>query len=111
MQGYVSVGKVEEFRESIVRVFDVEGVPVAVVNHDGSFYAFSGKCTHEDYSFNYTRVRAGDRIICSSHQAVFELATGKVISWPDLDDLTIYGVQVEDGEVLVNNEPLQVGCH
>ena len=105
MTDYVSVGRVADFREGIVRVFELESGPVAVVQHAGAFYGFSGRCSHEDHSFNYTRVRPGDRIICSSHLAVFELATGKVIAWPELEPLAVFDVRVEGDEVLVSNRP------
>jgi 3-phenylpropionate/trans-cinnamate dioxygenase ferredoxin subunit len=99
---YVRVGKAGDFAEGLVRTFDLEGTDVAVVCHQGRFHAFSGRCPHEAYLMNYTRVRPGDLIICSSHLAVFDLDTGKVLSGPADKDLTLYGVRVEGDDILVS---------
>ena len=101
-----TVGNVSDFQEGLVRVFDVEGVKIAVVRHRDEFHALEGTCTHADYSFNYTRVRPGDVILCSSHMAVFDLATGRTHNWPGLDDLRLFPVRVEGDAVIVSNEAL-----
>jgi nitrite reductase/ring-hydroxylating ferredoxin subunit len=103
---YETVGKVADFREDIVRVFKVGKEEIAVVSHVGRFYAFQGYCTHASYSFNYTRIRPGDQILCSSHFAWFDLASGKVLSGPAGDDLAQYEVLVEGDDVLVSTGPV-----
>jgi 3-phenylpropionate/trans-cinnamate dioxygenase ferredoxin subunit len=55
---------------------------------------------------NYTRIRDGDRILCSSHFAWFDLRTGKVLSGPTEKDLAQYPVRIEGDDVLVSSEPL-----
>jgi 3-phenylpropionate/trans-cinnamate dioxygenase ferredoxin component len=102
MAEFHRVGSVSDFTEGLVRVFPVEGVQVAVVSQEGEFYAFSGRCPHAGYLFNYTRVRPGDQILCSSHLAWFELKTGKVLSGPTDQDLSLYEVRVEGEDVLVS---------
>jgi biphenyl 2,3-dioxygenase ferredoxin subunit len=102
----MTVGKVTDFQEGLVRVFEVEGVKIAVVKRGGEFHALDGICTHADYSFNYTRVRPGDVILCSSHMAVYDLHTGRIHNWPGLDDLRLFPVRVENDEVIVTNQPL-----
>jgi 3-phenylpropionate/trans-cinnamate dioxygenase ferredoxin subunit len=104
MEGYELVGKVGDFRDSIVRVVDVGGTDVAVVSYKDRFHAFSGHCTHENYSFNYTRVKPGDVIICSSHIAVFELAGGRFVGGQPAEDLPQYDVRVEGEDVYVSTE-------
>ena len=105
MTGYTCVGNVTDFRDGIVRVFPVDDLEIAVVSHEDRFYAFQGYCTHAAYSFNYTRVRPGALILCSSHFAWFELATGKVLNGPASEDLARYQVRVEGGDVLVWTKP------
>jgi 3-phenylpropionate/trans-cinnamate dioxygenase ferredoxin subunit len=105
MPEFTRVGAVKDFAEGLVRVFPVDGVDVGVVNYGGRFYAFSGRCPHENYLMNYTRIREGGRVLCSSHFAWFDLATGRVISGPTDKDLTQYEVRVEDGDVLVTSTP------
>jgi nitrite reductase/ring-hydroxylating ferredoxin subunit len=107
VEGYELVGKVSEFREAIVRTFSVDGTDVGVVSYHGCFYAFTGRCPHENYSFNYTRVKPGDVIICSSHIAVFQLATGKYVGGQPAADLSQYEVRVEGDDVFVSQKPIR----
>jgi 3-phenylpropionate/trans-cinnamate dioxygenase ferredoxin subunit len=102
MGEYHRVGSVSHFSEGLVRTFTVAGMDVAVVSHEDSFYAFSGRCPHANYLLNYTRVRPGDRILCSSHFASFELKTGKVLDGPTNTDLCVYAVRVEGDDVFVS---------
>ncbi len=102
MGDFTRVGSVGDFQEGLVRVFVVDGLHVAVVNHAGRFYAFDGRCPHAGYTFNYTRIRPRDLILCSSHFAWFELASGRVIDGPTDEDLAVYPVRVAAGEVLVS---------
>jgi nitrite reductase/ring-hydroxylating ferredoxin subunit len=102
----VRVASVGDFRDDFVRAFDVDGVYVAVVRHNGQYYAFDGHCTHADYSFDWTRIRQDDLILCSSHYSWFELATGKAIDGPATEDLAVYEVRVEGDDVLVDPEPV-----
>jgi nitrite reductase/ring-hydroxylating ferredoxin subunit len=105
MAGFHRVGSVGDFIEGLVRVFQVEGIHVAVVTYGGRFYAFSGLCPHAHYNLNYTRVRDGSRILCSSHFAWFDLATGRVLSGPAEENLTQYPVHVQGEDVLVSATP------
>ena len=109
MDGYVRVAAVSDFREGYVRCFDVDGVDVGVVSHQGRFYAFAGHCTHARYSFDWTRVRPDDLIVCSSHYSWFELATGKALEGPATEDLAVYNVRVEGEDVLVDLQPVDTG--
>jgi 3-phenylpropionate/trans-cinnamate dioxygenase ferredoxin subunit len=102
MPEFHRVAAVADFSPGLVRVFTVEGVDIAVVSHEGRFYAFSGRCPHAGYVFNYTRVRPGDRILCTSHLATFDLKTGCVLSGPTEKDLLLYAVRTDRGEVCVS---------
>ena len=62
MPGFQRVAAASEFTDSLVRVFVVDGIDVAVVRHAGRFYAVTGACPHANYLFNYTRIRPEDRI-------------------------------------------------
>ena len=105
MPDFHRVGRVGDFAEGLVRVFPVAGVEIAVVTQGGRFYAFAGRCPHANYLLNYTRIRDGDRILCSSHFAWFDLHTGKVLSGPAEEGLAQYPVRVDGEDVLVSPEP------
>ena len=104
MAEFHRVGSVVDFSDGLVRVFAVDGVDVAVVTREGRFYAFAGRCPHANYLLNYTRIRDGNRILCSSHFAWFDLETGKVLSGPTEEDLAQYPIRVDGDDVLVSPE-------
>lgn len=106
MADFQRVGSSGDFQEGLVRVFDIGGVDVAVVKHEGRFYGFSGRCPHADYKFDFTRVRNGNRILCSSHFAWFQLETGELLSGPTEMNLELYEVRVEGEDVSVSNVPV-----
>ena len=105
MSDFHRVGSVADFQEGLVRVFPIDGVEIGVVKQDGRFHAFSGLCPHANYRLNYTRIREGDRILCSSHFAWFDLETGQVLGGPAEEGLKQYRVKVEGEDVLVAPEP------
>ena len=95
------VGKVSDFKDDLIRVFKVGDEDVAVVLHEGKFHAFSGHCSHSGYSFDWSLIRPGDMIVCSSHFSFFELATGVPVSGPATEPLAIYEARVEGEDVVV----------
>jgi len=101
MPGFQRVAAVSDFSDSLVRVFVVDGIDVAVVRHEGQFHALTGACPHANYLFNYTRIRPENRIFCSSHGAWFDLHTGEVLDGPTDRNLCVYSVRVEGDEVYV----------
>lgn len=105
MADFHRVGGVKDFSDGLVRVFPVEGIDIAVVVKDGRFYAFSGRCPHADYLLNYTRVRDGNRILCSSHFAWFDLESGAVLGGPVEEGLAQYPIKIVGDDVLVSPEP------
>jgi len=101
MAGFQRVAAVADFSEGLVRVYTVHGVEVGVVSYEGQFYAFCPRCPHANYLMNYTRIRPGGRIFCSSHGAWFDLKTGRVLGGPADEDLCHYALRVEGEDVYV----------
>ena len=79
---------------------DFHGVPVAVFNAGGTYYAVQDICTHDDASLSEGEV--DDTLIeCPLHGAKFDLVTGKVKTLPAVVPVTVYPVQVRaDGVYL-----------
>jgi apoptosis-inducing factor 3 len=102
MPDFHRVAAVSDLTDGLVRVYTVNEIDVAVVRHQGVYYAFSGRCPHAGYVLNYTRVRPEDRILCSSHMALFDLKTGKVLAGPTDQDLCVYAVRVDGDDLFVS---------
>ena len=86
-----------------------EGAPVAkkigkkeflAVRRGGRVFVCANKCPHYGDPLS-NGVTSGNAIICPSHYARFDLASGRVDSAPALDDLATYEVKVEGEEILV----------
>src|SRR5579859_2206635 len=78
---------------------DIE--PIAVWNVDGTLYATSDTCTHEEASLSEGDIW-DDTVECYLHGAQFNIRTGEVLSLPAVLPLRTYTVKVEDGAVYVD---------
>ncbi|GAC1400438.1 MAG: non-heme iron oxygenase ferredoxin subunit [Chloroflexota bacterium] len=84
---------------NVVRV-EISGVPVAVWNVRGEFYATADTCTHEEASL--AEGDLWDEVIeCPLHGAQFDVTSGKVLCLPAIFSLDTYPVKVEDDGVYV----------
>jgi len=95
-----SVGDVEE--DDVCR-FEVGGLPLAVYNLAGKFYATTALCTHEQADLGSGYLCDGI-IECPKHNARFDVATGKCLRRPAKVDLKTYAVKVEGDSLFVDVE-------
>jgi nitrite reductase/ring-hydroxylating ferredoxin subunit len=77
---------------------EVGSDPVALINLDGSFFALSDICTHQDASLSDGEV-IGDEIECPLHGGAFEIKTGMPANFPVVVPVKTYDVKVE-GDVV-----------
>jgi apoptosis-inducing factor 3 len=73
---------------------------VLLVRREGRVYALGHKCPHYQEKLE-KGVVIGDEIICKSHQARFDIRTGRVTSPPARDGLPVYPAKVENGEIWI----------
>lgn len=69
---------------------------VAVFNDGGRYYALDDTCPHAEASLSEGWIEDG-LVECPLHQALFDLATGAVLSPPATRDATPRAVEVRDG--------------
>ena len=84
---------------SAIRV-EVDGVALAIVNTEGSFYALRDNCSHKDFPLSEGEV-LGHRLTCAWHGAAFDVASGSALSLPAIKPVETYEVVVDDGGVWV----------
>jgi nitrite reductase/ring-hydroxylating ferredoxin subunit len=101
MAEYVTVGAVSDFREGKIRRYFIDHNEIAVVLWNGSFHAFSNLCPHREFQLHFGFVE-DDKVYCPIHYAVFDLFNGTRLEGPWVDDLPIYSVRVEGGDVQVS---------
>jgi NADPH-dependent 2,4-dienoyl-CoA reductase/sulfur reductase-like enzyme/nitrite reductase/ring-hydroxylating ferredoxin subunit len=99
----------QEWRKVCRQEDIMEGVPVLVkageddvllVRLDGRVHAIGNKCSHYECALN-EGLLVGHVVTCKCHDARFDVRTGKALSAPALNDLPVFPVRVEAGEVLL----------
>ena len=73
---------------------EVANDPVVLINLDGSFYALSDVCTHQDASLSDGEV-VGNEIECPLHGGAFEIKTGLPANFPVVVPVETFDVKVE----------------
>lgn len=83
----------------------IAGVPVAVFNLAGKFYATQNACTHADGPLNEGKLEE-QMIICPWHGSCFDVTDGSVLCGPAHQALHTYQVEVH-GDLLRITEKLE----
>ena len=86
------------YTREIRRVF-LNGHEIAVVLYKGRIYAFSNRCTHNDFQMHFGYIE-DDCLWCPIHYGQYDLATGQAVSGP-VTDLKSYDVRVVGGDVQI----------
>ena len=81
---------------------EIQGKAVAVVNVDGSFYAFDDCCTHMDYPLTWGWIEDGHKVVCGCHYGSFDVRSGDALEPPCTKPVRTYPVRVENGTVFVD---------
>jgi len=89
-----------EILEGTVRVFEANGVRLALARYEGVIYAVDDICTHDGGNLGEGVIVKG-QVQCPRHGARFDLKTGNVTRMPAVIPISAYEVRVEDGQVMV----------
>ena len=102
MPKFIRVARREEIGPGQKKIVEVDGMPVVVVNLDGSFYAVEDVCTHDGGPLGEGELE-GHQIICPRHGARFDVRTGEVLALPAFEPVPTYEVRVEGDDILVES--------
>ena len=78
----------------------VDGMPIAVFNLDGEFFALDDICSHALASLSEGYVEEG-MVECPKHGSQFDVRTGEVHSLPATRPVATHHVTVKDDEIYV----------
>lgn len=95
---WIDIAAVASFPPGSRRTLDLEGMPVAIFNVDGHYFAIADTCTHEAETLS-DGLLDGHEIVCPRHGARFSLVTGAALSPPAFEPVATFPVRVEDGIV------------
>ncbi|HLC42929.1 MAG TPA: Rieske 2Fe-2S domain-containing protein [Methylomirabilota bacterium] len=99
MGEFVKVATIDEIPSGQGKVFEVNGLSVAVFNVNGRFFASSSVCPHEDGPLGDGTIE-GDAVVCPWHGFDFDLKTGACLVDPELK-VPIYPTKVDGKDILV----------
>jgi 3-phenylpropionate/trans-cinnamate dioxygenase ferredoxin component len=80
---------------------EIDEVPIAIFNLDGTFYALDDTCSHAEASLS-----DGDldpercAIECPLHGSTFDLRTGEPLTLPAVEPVRVHRIEVGDNGVL-----------
>ncbi len=98
------VAPLSEISDGSVKQYKVGEKDVLVAKIEGKVYATAAMCTHEAMSLETGILSGGTNLMCSSHFAIFDLATGAVVGEPDIGEATplqTFAVKVVDDWIYI----------
>jgi len=98
--GWTRVAKESDLTDYALVVAAVGDEKILLVRIQGNVYAVGHECPHYQEKLEHGAL-FGTQIICKSHFARMDVTTGRVIAAPAFNDLPVYPVKVEHGEVWV----------
>lgn len=99
------VARLADVREDRGLEVTVNDSPILLLRAGAQVRAFQGKCPHAGAPLAEGAVCHG-RLICPWHKASFRAEDGALCEPPAMDSLARYHVEVRDGEVWVDDQPL-----
>jgi nitrite reductase/ring-hydroxylating ferredoxin subunit len=98
--GFVKVGKIEDFSEGKLTKVQVKGEDAVIANVGGRIYAVADSCTHRGAPLHEGELE-GTILTCPWHGGQFDVTTGKVTSPPPMRDAVAFDVEVKGSDVML----------
>jgi 3-phenylpropionate/trans-cinnamate dioxygenase ferredoxin component len=89
-----------EVSQDLPKAVTVGETPVALVLHDGEYYAIHDVCSHANVALSEGEV-VDCEIECWLHGSMFDLKTGKPSSLPATEPVPVYPVKIEGDDLYV----------
>lgn len=102
MKRFVRVAAQADIAVGGKKLMEIDGVPVAVFNVDGIFYAIEDICTHDGGNLVEGDL-IGHEVECPRHGARFDVRTGAATKMPAFEPVPTYEVQTAGDDILVES--------
>lgn len=102
MKRFVRVAAQADIAVGGKKLMEIDGVPVAVFNVDGVFYAIEDICTHDGGNLVEGDL-IGHEVECPRHGARFDVRTGAATKMPAFEPVPTYEVQTAGDDILVES--------
>jgi nitrite reductase/ring-hydroxylating ferredoxin subunit len=97
---FVKVAEVGEIGPGEMKAVEVDGLPVALINLDGAYFALADECSHRGGALSEGEIE-GDLLICPWHAGSFDVRTGAPVDAPPVEPVTTYPVRVDGNDIKV----------
>ncbi len=94
MAEFVPVTHGDTPERGTLAAFDVDGKRIAVVNLEGTLYAFDDLCPHRQCSLGEGGLE-GTVVTCPCHGSQFDVTTGERLRGPAVRGVRAFAVRVE----------------
>ena len=92
----------DDMPSGTARRFDTDGLAIALVRIEDTFYAIGDRCSHANYSLSEGELLVEEKELeCWKHGSTFSLETGKPTCLPATRPVPVYEVLLEGDRVLV----------
>jgi nitrite reductase/ring-hydroxylating ferredoxin subunit len=103
MAEFIKVAETGDIPVGRMKQVMLDGVPVAIANVAGSFFAFGGACTHDQGPLADGDLE-GQIVTCPWHFSQFDVTTGQVVEPPAEEAVRSYPVQVQGDSIYVSRD-------
>ena len=100
-ENWIRIAKVDDVPEQGTLQVTVAGEPVCLYNLAGTIHATHDVCTHGHASLSEGFIVDDNLIECPLHQGKFDILTGEAVSIPCIEDVKVYPVRVEEGNIFL----------
>jgi len=99
----VPLGRSADVIDGKARIFEAEGLRIAICRVDGRVYAVEDRCSHDDGPLGEGCI-IGHAIECPRHGARFDVRDGSVLRMPAAFPVRTFPVTERDGQIWVEIE-------
>jgi 3-phenylpropionate/trans-cinnamate dioxygenase ferredoxin subunit len=96
----VDVAGIDEVPPGTMKMVQIDGTDILIINLDGRLHATQGVCSHEYFELDKGFL-TGDSLTCALHLSRFDVETGEALDPPAELPLVKYPVFVENGRIVL----------
>ncbi len=97
---YIEIARTSDVKNGELKVFEVNGESIILINLNGEFFAFKNQCSHMELELNDAEID-GEILTCPWHGAQFNIRTGDVVRLPASEPLEKYDVKIEGDKIYI----------